>query len=292
MIVAGRESVHGFDWSVWQAPRSFVGSNQAFAIFKVTEGDQSGAVEIVDRRYRQHVANADAAGIVHGAYHFARPDLSTHGPAYHDGVDEARRFLERLAPTTAFVALDLEETECNPWDTAAFATGFWDAVCNESRYKAREQRLTYVGRWFAWQHAVSVGSRTCLWLPSYTGAYRANPDPEHLPLPAWSDDLWPEGWTMWQYSSSGTVAGTHPSDVNVATKRWHDVVTNPDQGEDWLDMASRDEVKQAMSEVLNETVGKWEWDTRIEIVHEVRQLIAPLFEAQGLELPPEANFLD
>lgn len=293
MNVGGRECVPGFDWSVWQPVKPLRDSGQAFAIFKATEGDHSGYAAMQDRRYAQHVSLADDANLPHGAYHFARPDITTHGPAYNDGQDEARHFLPRVAESASFVALDLELTEVDPWATAAFACGFWDAVCAESRFGLREQRLTYVGRWFAWQHAVAVSSRTCLWLPSYTAPSRINPDPTMIPLPAWSDDLWPEGWCLWQYASNGTVAGTHPSDVNVATVEWLNAVVNPDaKAQEWDDMSTREELKQAVNEVMNETVGKWEWDTRVEIVHEVRQLLAPLYEAQGLELPPEANFLD
>lgn len=293
MNVGGRNCVHGFDWSVWQAPKPLAGSGQAFAVFKATEGDRTGYGEIADRRYGQHVAFADEADIPHGAYHFARPDITTHGPAYADGADEARKFLGRVATTASFVVLDLELTEVDPWATAAYACGFWDQVCVSSRFRLREQRLTYVGRWFAWQHAVAVSSRTCLWLPAYTAPSRVNPDPTMIPLPAWSHDLWPEGWCVWQYASNGTVAGTHPSDVNVATVEWHNAIVDPDaKAEEWLDMTTRDEVKQVMTEALNETVGSWEWDTRIEVVHEIRQLLAPLYAAQGLELPPEANFLD
>lgn len=220
ITVGGRTVVHGFDWSQWQRPRDLAGvtATQAFAVFKATEGDTFG-----DPAYLAHVANADAAGLIHGAYHFARPDWSDGSP-FGDGRQEARQFLDRLAPTERFAVLDLEATVLDAARTTDYVRGWLDELEASRRFPLREQRVIYVGKFFAWYHAVDVAGRAVLWIPWYTAGYSPNVDPAAIPLPGWSVDLWPEGWAIWQYSSSGTVAGVHPSDVNVATVEWWQAV--------------------------------------------------------------------
>lgn len=215
MIVGGRDCGHGFDWSIWQPVRDHRGNGQDFAVAKATEGNGYR-----DPKYRQHVASFDQAGLLHGAYHFAQPN----GWGYADGQAEASSFLSVLAPTERFVVLDLEATSINAHETAQFVLGFWDQVIATGRFPRREQRVTYVGKWFTYEHTARIADHSVLWIPSYTAGYQPNVDPARIPLPAWSTDLWPEGWAIWQYSSSGTIGGVHPSDVNVATRQWIDAV--------------------------------------------------------------------
>lgn len=216
IIVGGRSCKVGSDQSIYQPPRDHANDGMAFLIFKATEGNGYH-----DPAYHAHVAKADAAGKTHGAYHFARPS----GLGYADGVAEAQVLLAALAPTESFVMLDLEETVLSAHETAQFAVGFLRTCAADPRFRRREQRVTYVGKWFNYEHTAAIADLSVLCIPSYTAGYQPDPDPTKIPLPAWSTDLWPEGWALWQYSSSGTVAGVHPVDMDVCTSQWLAAVT-------------------------------------------------------------------
>lgn len=221
-IVGGRPCVNGFDWSYWQAPRDLRAARtegHEFMVVKASEGDNYR-----DARYGEHVARAVDAGLTVGAYHFARPDWSDGSPN-GDGRQEAHWFLSLVDPRIEFVVLDLEATAVNPQETTDYVLGFWDEVIDSGMYAQRQRRLTYVGKWFTYVHAASIRDRCCLWIPAYTApGNHPDPDPRTIPLPAWSDDLWPEGWCIWQYTSQATVAGLHPSDANVATTDWFNAI--------------------------------------------------------------------
>jgi GH25 family lysozyme M1 (1,4-beta-N-acetylmuramidase) len=239
IVVGGRPCVRGFDWSYWQPVRDMaaaVAEGNQFGIIKASEGDNYR-----DPRYGAHVDACDATGLIVGAYHFARPDASDGGP-YGDGRQEARLFLSLIDDRIDFAVLDLEASVLSPADTTAYVFGWWDQIAESGRFPTRSQRVTYVGKYFAWQHAIAVAGTSVLWLPSYTAGYTPNVDPARIGLPGWSDDLWPEGWALWQYSSSGTVAGVSPSDVNVATVEWFDQITT--RNEEDNDMPSLAEIEQ------------------------------------------------
>lgn len=218
MLIGSRECTLGFDWSVWQTPRNLEPAARAgheFFVVKATEGN-----DYRDPYYRQHVANAVDAGLVCGAYHYARPNERPGVDAYDDGRNEAYHFLHAVDSQVAFVALDLEATTLDEGRTTDYVHGWFDVIDESGFWPVREQRLLYVGVWFTWRHCVATAGRTVLWQPWYTAGYTPNPDPTRIPLPGWSKDLWPEGWALWQYTSSATVAGIHPSDANVATTQW------------------------------------------------------------------------
>lgn len=219
--IGQRECVFGFDWSMHQLPQALAAAKvegHEFVVLKASEG-----VGYLDPAYHEHCWEARSAGLSCGAYHFARPGGRD---PYGDGRAEAEWFLSLLEDDTAFVALDLESSDVGPMGTTAFAVGFWDYTVESARFPWRDQRLQYVGAYFNWVHTVELAGQVVLWLPSYTAGYARDPDPERIPLPKWSTDLWPSGWDLWQYTSSGTVAGLHPSDVNVATSRWLNAIRN------------------------------------------------------------------
>lgn len=216
--IGGRECVLGLDWSTWQTPRNLrPAKEQGFevAVVKATEGDAYR-----DPRFRAHVDNATDAELTVGAYHFARPDWSDGTPAA-DGAQEARHVLSAIDSRVQFVVLDLEATILTARQTTEYAVGFWQEIVAFGRFPIRAQRMTYVGRWFGFEHTQALPELSCLWIPSYTDPRQLpNPNPEHLELPAWHSDLWPEGWCGWQYTDKGTAGGLHPSDCNVFTTDW------------------------------------------------------------------------
>ena len=74
------------DWS------EVAGSGQRFAFAKATEGST-----FVDPNYAFNKSEAEMAGILFGAYHFARPDGAT-----NDAIVEADHFVDaaQLEPAT------------------------------------------------------------------------------------------------------------------------------------------------------------------------------------------------
>ena len=84
------------DWS------QVAGSGQRFAFAKATEGST-----FVDPNYAFNKSEAEMAGIVFGAYHFARPDAAT-----NDAIVEADHFVDvaQLEPGNLIPVLDIERT--------------------------------------------------------------------------------------------------------------------------------------------------------------------------------------
>lgn len=213
ITVGGRQCVHGFDWSQWQPPREHDG--KSVGLIKVSEGNGWR-----DPSFALHWASLHLAPCK-GTYDFARPN----GPdPYQDGRSEAAYQIANTPSTAAFIVCDLEASSVDAHGTTQFTRGWLDQVEASGRWPRREQRVMYVGKWFTWEHALDVSRRCVLMIPSYTAGYTPNPDPTRIPLPAWSTDLWPEGWHLWQYTSSGTEAGVHPSDRFVATLQWYQAV--------------------------------------------------------------------
>lgn len=217
--IGGRACVRGLDWSHWQAPRDMhqaAAEGFEFAAIKATEGDAYR-----DPSYVAHVNHVVDAGLMLLTYHFARPDWSDGSPEA-DGAQEARFLLDAMDPRTNVVVLDFEASPLNADQTRDYGLGFWREIQASGRFPIRETRIQYVGRWFGYTHAKEFRDAACLWVPSYTDPnYPApNPNPEALPLPSWSSDLWDEGWCIWQYTDNGTAGGAHPSDCNVATVTW------------------------------------------------------------------------
>lgn len=83
-VVTDLAPITGIDVSAWQ-PRidwaKVVAAGHRFAYLKATEGER-----YVSPVYREQAAGAKAAGLLVGAYHFARPDA--------DATDDADRFVD------------------------------------------------------------------------------------------------------------------------------------------------------------------------------------------------------
>jgi len=112
----------GVDVSKWQAGITWSqvkGAGITFAIIKATEGGLTpGTSDItainnygLDPRFRANWAGARAAGLIRGAYHFARPDLGSAPNA------EAAWFLSVVGnlQTGDLLALDMEPTPAGNW---------------------------------------------------------------------------------------------------------------------------------------------------------------------------------
>ena len=110
--IAHAQFVHGVDVSHWQGNVNWTNLKNAgvqFAFAKATEG-----VDFVDIKFHQNMANARAAGVWIGPYHYARPDSFENDP--QDAAKEA------LAATAGSLR-DLRVAEVSKLDITLTADG-------------------------------------------------------------------------------------------------------------------------------------------------------------------------
>jgi lysozyme len=167
-------------------------SNILAIIHKATEGG-----DWVDPSYGNRQPQAEAAGLLWGAYHF--------GTRQYSGSDQANAFLAvaRPGPST-LIALDLEPNEPNPRNTMQYAQA--EAFVTTIQQKTGRYPVLYThSQWADGQkygrRAQTLGqpiqpgsmlSRCDLWLADY----REEPS---VPS-AWAD----RGWKLWQYAGNQT----------------------------------------------------------------------------------------
>jgi lysozyme len=188
---------HRVDWTRVTA------DGVSFAYIKATEG-----VGFVDPKFGAFVAGAQAAGIRHGFYHFARPDTRSGAAAQtavKDAQSEADAFLAVAFPKQGQLlpVLDLETGGLPPRLLVRWAKAWLERVA--ARAKVRPILYTYPAFWSQMGNTTQFGSYP-LWIASYG-----------VPAPRL-----PAGWksyTIWQYSSSGSVPGiSGPVDLDRLTE--------------------------------------------------------------------------
>lgn len=187
-----------------------------FAFIKATEGRTYR-----DPWYAQNVAGARAAGILVGAYHFAR--LNSGEVDHFLSADPSPLSLD-LPPV-----LDLEvplSPAGNEW-----ADRFLDRLA--VGWAGPSRPILYTGLSYPPGISHSRLSRWPLWLASYTAGQAIDPDPTVIPSPST-----PRPWAVWQYTGTGRVPGiTGNADENVADPAWlaqftteeHDMFTDKDR---------------------------------------------------------------
>lgn len=176
----------GIDVSAYQGNinwKQVATSGIAFAFIKATEG-----TNITDSTFDANYRAAKGAGILRGAYHFARPQA---GPAR----DQAQRFLSVVQAAGGFdelpAVLDLEDNGgLNAQALTAWVQD-WLQLVDAS---AGRPSLLYTNPNFANTFLTPSLSTAPLWVASY-GVNQPQDSG------GWTD------WTFWQYSDTGTVAG-------------------------------------------------------------------------------------
>lgn len=167
-------------------------SGISFAFIKVTEDDG-----YLNPNFEHDWPLSKRAGLIRGAYHFARPEGA-------DAITEADWCLDQIAAhggleTGDLLALDLES---GSGDQGQWALDFLHRVEAREGFKA----LVYTGAGFASQYNLAAYpelSQHGLWLASYRATMPAAPAP------------W-EGVAIWQHSDSGSVPGVSGNvDMNV-----------------------------------------------------------------------------
>ncbi len=187
--------IEGIDISHWQGVIDWTmvrASGKRFAFIKASED-----IDFVDDMYATNRAQAKAAGLLVGAYHFAQPDRTL-----GDAIAEADHFLNTALITSGELlpVLDLERTggltdiELQDWVRAYLGRIYERTGVRGVIYMSPAFWANYLDdtNWFA------ANGYKVLWIAHWTTA--AEP---WVPGTDWGG----HGWTFWQYTSSGTVPG-------------------------------------------------------------------------------------
>jgi len=185
-------TVHGMDVSSYETSIDWPTAKASgidFAFIRVSDG-----LHYHDPKFATYWQGAAAAGVYRGAYQFFRPD--------QDPVAQADYLLSQLGPHTPWdlpPAIDVEVTDGMAPEDVAAAVRIWIAHVEAA---IGRPPIIYAG-YYSWQDYVGNANLTAypLWHAQYTTAPCPN-----IPTP-WTR------WTIWQYSSTGTV----PKVVGEAT---------------------------------------------------------------------------
>jgi GH25 family lysozyme M1 (1,4-beta-N-acetylmuramidase) len=192
------ERVPGIDVSKWQGDVDWdeVASTPVrYVIMRATIGNTSSTARSVDPMYLEYLAGATANGLVVGAYHRANV-----GRADDDATREANFFVNnaQIAAGDVLPVLDIEETHgltiaemqdwVREWVQQVFArTGVKPLIYTSPNFWLANMGNT---RWFA-DHGYP------LWIAHWGVSAPSVP----------ADNWGGNGWTFWQWTSTGHVAG-------------------------------------------------------------------------------------
>lgn len=167
-----------------------------FAFVKATDGYR-GCWQ--DPTFVTNMDSGYQAGMLMGAYHYARPDLNP------DAADEARCFLSVAGPylRRGFLrpVLDVETGE----DLGKTALTDWIHVWMRTvKDRTSVEPIFYTYRYFTTYLDVSV-TRYDFWLAHYTRTPTIMPE---------SAGIWPD-WAFWQYTDQGNVPGISDPTIDL-----------------------------------------------------------------------------
>jgi GH25 family lysozyme M1 (1,4-beta-N-acetylmuramidase) len=189
--------VQGIDVSHWQGAINWGAARNAgiqFAWIKATEG-----TSYEDSRFNSNYVGAYNAGVIRGAYHFARPNVSSGGAQANFFASNGGAW-SRDNLTLPGV-LDIEH---NPYGSMCYGKSTtqmrnWIADFYNT-YKARTGRDVVIYTTASWWNTCTgrwtgMYSKAPLWVAHWTSA--SSPSiPSGFPT-----------WTVWQYTSTGSVSG-------------------------------------------------------------------------------------
>jgi GH25 family lysozyme M1 (1,4-beta-N-acetylmuramidase) len=189
----------GLDVSNWNGTikwASVASAGYRFAFGKATEG-----TAYADATYTANRNGSESAGLVFGAYHFARPAGSTVAGATAGAIAQADHFLAVAAPQPGELppVLDLETTGKLPASRLLTWTLAW---LGEVYARTGVEPFIYTSplfwkRYLANSTAVAAAG-TPLWIAHWTSA--ATPA---VPAQNWNGS----GWTFWQWTNCLAVKG-------------------------------------------------------------------------------------
>lgn len=203
-MVAGKECVMGVDVSRWQGNINYDAFPLEFAFIKASGGD--GGL------YQDPMYTRNAAGwkTPYGTYHFA--SLGAYDPNveadFYCNVILNSPWASLPASRKLPPVLDWEPTRAVP-NSGNWVLSFLKRV--EARTGIRP--MIYTGAYVALDRVQELTNYD-LWLAAYTQS-----PPSCAP--------WGNNWSVWQYSSSGQVAGINGGvDSNAGTVQWFNKVTS------------------------------------------------------------------
>ncbi len=185
----------GIDISHWQGTIDWTkvaAAGKRFAFMKASE-----STDFIDNTYDTNRAQASAAGLYVGAYHFAQPSTGA-----GDAIAEADHFINTARPLSGDLipVLDLERSgnlsqiALTAWVKAFVGRVYERVGVKAIIYVSPNFWRTYMGDtdWFG------ANGYDILWVAHWTTGVAPS-----VPGGNWAGD----GWTFWQYTSSGAVDG-------------------------------------------------------------------------------------
>ena len=221
VVCAPDEVVLGIDVSYYQGTidwNAVAGDGYSFAIARINHSD------FMDPQFDANWAGIKNVGLVRGAYQYFEPG--------EDPVWQAEVVVEKvgmLGPGDLPVVIDVETTS-GLTDKAAIVASIaeWIDIVEAGTGKTP---IIYTGKYF-WQDNVSSDAfaDVPLWHAQYPNACQ----PPQTPPPecgcANIADQWTD-WLLWQYTSSGSVAGIVGNvDTNVFKGNYDDLIAFVNQG--------------------------------------------------------------
>jgi GH25 family lysozyme M1 (1,4-beta-N-acetylmuramidase)/subtilase family serine protease len=196
------QTILGIDVSHYQGTINWnlvSASGKTFAYAKATEG-----MTYTDPNFYTYMANGVNAGLIMGAYHFARPDNNT-------AIQDANNFISAasayIGPGFLPPALDIEDTPNNlqtsysPSQLTAWVQQWMTTVENATGVTP----IIYTNANYA-QYLNSSINNYGLWIANWSGG----PSTPPTNLGVWND------WKIKQYSETGIVSGISGNvDLNV-----------------------------------------------------------------------------
>ena len=196
----------------------------SFAWCKATEG-----TTYTDVTYLLNTTNAKAAGVLVGAYHFARPSRNPNITGTNSANSEAAHFwgvvsnYVKTGGTYLVPMLDWEDTSAtkaagftNTAAMSAWVNQWCNTVSNYARANGASgiKPIVYTGVWYSTPSSTYPGLTIAVtnW-PGWIAAYPTTPNPQ-TGNPSAGSFPWPT-WTIWQYANTNWSGGD--SDVYNGT---------------------------------------------------------------------------
>jgi lysozyme len=221
VVCAPDDVVYGIDVSYYQGDidwSAVAADGYAFAITRINHAD------FMDPKFDANWAAIKDVGLVRGAYQYFEPGDD---PVWQAEVVVAK--VGKLGPGDLPVVIDVETTSglTDPSAIVDSISAWMDIV----EVGTGKQPIVYTGKYF-WQDNVASDAFADypLWHAQYPNACQ----PPAAPPPACGcanvADQWSD-WLLWQYTSSGSVAGISGNvDTNVFKGNLEDLVAFASQG--------------------------------------------------------------
>ena len=209
--------LEGLDVSVYQNTIDWAkvkAAGKKFAMIRASAGSLTD-----DTQYEANRAGARANGIPFSAYHYANPDVTSTKTVTQDATLEVNWFLQNATPASGDMipALDVEVTNgLSVSQMQSWVATWLQGVSSATGVKP----MIYASPNF-WSTAMGNTTQFAdagykvLWIAHWTTA--SSPT---VPASNWGGN----GWTFWQYTSSGTVSGISG---NVDLDRYNGLTLDP-----------------------------------------------------------------